>query len=55
MAVNIGTIVGLICIIYTPFSIMLKLAPLSVTQLLAVLGISAGCVLWYEVKSLQEN
>jgi Ca2+-transporting ATPase len=51
-AVNIGTIVGLICIIYTPLSIMLKLAPLSVTQLLAVLGISAGCVLWYEVVKL---
>ncbi|MDD3141386.1 MAG: cation-translocating P-type ATPase, partial [Lachnospiraceae bacterium] len=47
--VNIGTIVGLILIVYTPLNDFLKLAPLSGMQLLQAVGIAAISVLWYEV------
>ncbi len=50
--VNIGTIILLGIILYTPASSLLKLAPLSVSQLLCSLGLAAASVLWYEVVKL---
>lgn len=48
-AVNIGTIVGVLVILYTPLSNFLRLAPLNLGQFLATLGIAAVAVLWYEI------
>ncbi|MDD3227628.1 MAG: cation-translocating P-type ATPase [Oscillospiraceae bacterium] len=48
-AVNIGTLAGLLLILYTPLCGFLKLAPLSVGQFFAAAGIAAVAVLWYEV------
>jgi Ca2+-transporting ATPase len=50
--VNVGTIVELIVILYTPISSFLKLTSLSFRQLLTVIGIAAASVLWYEVVKL---
>ncbi len=47
-ATVIGTILGLMLILYTPVSGFLKLAPLSGIQLLIVIGVSLAAVLWYE-------
>lgn len=44
-----GTIAGLALLLYTPAAGVLKLAPLSGPQVLAVFGISAAAVLWYEL------
>ena len=49
MTVNLGTIAGLILILYTPLSGILKLAPLSISQLLLAAGIACVAVLWYEI------
>ncbi len=46
--VNIGTIVGLLAILYTPLSNILKLTPLSLNELLLSAFIGAISVLWYE-------
>lgn len=54
-AVNLGTIAGLLLILYTPLCAFLKLAPLSAAQLLAALGISAASVLWYELVKLVKH
>lgn len=51
-AVNIGTVVGLIAILYTPISRILKLAPLSAAQFFIAVGIAAVSVLWYEIVKL---
>ncbi|SDM88656.1 cation-translocating P-type ATPase [Acetanaerobacterium elongatum] len=51
-AVNLGTIAGLLVILYTPLNAFLKLAPLSLEQLLLTIGIAAGSVLWYELVKL---
>lgn len=51
-AVTLGTIAGLLIIIYSPLSGFLKLAPLSALQLLMVFGIAAASVLWYEIVKL---
>ncbi len=51
-AINIITIVGMLLLIYTPVGQFLKLAPLSVPQLLLVFLISAVSVLWYELVKL---
>jgi Ca2+-transporting ATPase len=48
-AVNIGTLIGVALILYTPLNGFLKLAPLSVIQLAAAFGIAAVSVLWYEI------
>ncbi len=45
----LGTIAGLLIIVYTPLSGFLKLAPLSTGQLLLAVGISCAAVLWYEL------
>ena len=48
-AVNLGTRALLGVILYTPISVFLKLAPLSLTQLLLAFALAAASVLWYEV------
>lgn len=51
-AILIGTIAGLLLILYTPLSGILKLAPLTIGQFLLAIGISAASVLWYEIVKL---
>lgn len=51
-AVNLGTIAGLLIILYTPLHNFLKLAPLSVDQFFLAVGIAAASVLWYEAVKL---
>ncbi|WP_094602830.1 Calcium-transporting ATPase 1 [Sporomusa silvacetica DSM 10669] len=49
LAVNAGTIVGLLVMLYTPLNEFLKLAPLSCEQMLLAIAIACVAVLWYEV------
>jgi len=51
-AINLGTIAGLMIILYTPVSGFLKLSPLTFTQAAVVVLLSAGAVLWYEIVKL---
>lgn len=50
--VNLGTLALLSVILYTPISAYLKLAPLSGSQFLTALALSALSVLWYELVKL---
>lgn len=50
--VNIGTIVALLLILYTPLCSFLKLAPLTAGQLFLAVCIAAVSVLWYEAVKL---
>ena len=50
--INLGTLCGLFLILYSPLNGFLKLAPLSASQLLAVLGIAFVSVMWYEIVKL---
>lgn len=47
--VNLGTIIGLIVILYTPLCGFLKLSPLSLSQFILAAGISVVSVMWYEL------
>lgn len=49
---NGATIVGLFTILYTPLSKFLYLAPLSMKQLLTVIGTAIISVMWYELVKL---
>lgn len=51
-AVNIGTLLMLGIILYTPLSGFLKLAPLTTGQLFTSIGIAAAAVFWYEIVKL---
>ena len=51
-AITVGTVLGLILILYTPVSEFLKLAPLTGLQFLSIIGISIVAVLWYEFVKL---
>lgn len=51
-AVIIGTLLGLLVMLYTPLSGFLKLTSLSSEQLLISAGISCIAVLWYELIKL---
>lgn len=51
-AVNIGTLLMLAIILYTPLSGFLKLAPLTAGQLFGTAGIAAVAVFWYEIVKL---
>lgn len=51
-AVLLGTLTGLLAIVYTPLNRFLKLAPLSPGQLFLAAGIAAASVLWYELVKL---
>jgi Ca2+-transporting ATPase len=46
---SILTILGLFIMLYSPLNSFLKMAPLSITQILTVLGIAMASVLWYEI------
>ena len=50
--VDIGTLLMLAIILYTPLSGLLKLAPLSAGQFFSSVGIAAAAVLWYEIVKL---
>jgi Ca2+-transporting ATPase len=50
--VNMGTVAGLLLILYTPLYRLLKLVPLTVRQFFTAFGISAVSVLWYEAVKL---
>ena len=50
--VDIGTLLMLVIILYTPLSSLLKLAPLSAGQFFSSVGIAAAAVLWYEIIKL---
>jgi len=51
-AVNIGTIAGLLLMLYTPLHGFLKLSALSFSQFLLAFGIAAASVMWYEMVKL---
>ncbi len=51
-AVNVGTLTLIGVILYSPLSAHLKLAPLSMAQLFAALGLAAASVLWYDLVKL---
>lgn len=51
-AVGAGTLLALGLILYSPLQLLLRLAPLSPSQLLCALGLSAAAVLWYELVKL---
>lgn len=51
-AANIGTLLMLAIILYTPLSLLLKLAPLTIGQFFGAAGIAAAAVLWYEIVKL---
>jgi len=53
--VVIGTIAGLLLMMYTPLSIILSLAPLSLVQFFTAVSIAAISVLWYEIVKLFKN
>ncbi len=46
---NVGTVAGILLILYTPLSRFFKVAPLSWEQLLIAVVIAAASVLWYEL------
>lgn len=47
-AVNLGTIIGLIVILYTPLCGFLKLESLSLNQIIISASIAVASVIWYE-------
>jgi len=49
---NLGTIVGLLLILYSPVNSFLKLVPLSFQQFMISLAIAAIVVFWYEIVRL---
>lgn len=51
-AVSLGTIIGLMVILYTPLCVFLKLAPLSLTQLAIAGAVAVASVFWYELIKL---
>lgn len=50
--VSLGTIAGLILILYTPLCSFLKLAPLSLNEFILAVGIAVASVAWYELVKL---
>lgn len=51
-AANLGTLLMLAIILYTPLLHLLKLAPLTAGQFFGSAGIAAAAVLWYEIVKL---
>jgi Ca2+-transporting ATPase len=51
-AITGGTIIGVLVLLYTPISGFLNLAPLSIDQLLIVIGLAIVSVGWYEIVKL---
>lgn len=50
--INLGTITGLIVILYTPLNRFLKLAPLSLTQFTLAALTAFASVIWYELAKI---
>ncbi|MCB2298783.1 cation-translocating P-type ATPase [Clostridium tagluense] len=46
---SLGTITGLLVILYTPLCVFLKLAPLSLNQFMLAVAIAIASVVWYEL------
>lgn len=53
--VSIGTLLGLVAILYTPISGILTLSPLSLKQIIGVIIISVVSVMWYELVKLYKK
>ena len=51
-AVSLGTVAGLLVILYTTLAGFLKLAPLSLYQLMLAVTIAIASVIWYELVKL---
>lgn len=51
-AINLGTLAGLVVILYTPLNNFLKLAPLSLKQLIQVVLTAVASVAWFELIKL---
>ena len=51
-AVSLGTVAGLLVILYTPLCVFLKLEPLSLNQLILAVAIALASVIWYELVKL---
>ncbi|SHK42905.1 Ca2+-transporting ATPase [Hathewaya proteolytica DSM 3090] len=49
---NFGIVSMILIILYTPLNNLLKLAPISLTQFFASMGIAAVSVLWYDIIKL---
>lgn len=49
VVVNVATIAGLLIMLYSPLNRFLKLAPLSLDQMLLAAGIAFAAVFWYEI------
>ena len=49
VVVNVATIAGLFIMLYSPLNRFLKLAPLSLDQMLLAAGIAFVAVFWYEI------
>jgi Ca2+-transporting ATPase len=47
-AINIGTILGILIILYTPLCNFLKLYPLTAEQFLLAVAVAFLSVFWYE-------
>lgn len=54
-AIIIGTVAGLLLMLYTQLSRVLSLVPLSAVQFFTAVGIAALSVLWYEIVKLFKN
>jgi Ca2+-transporting ATPase len=48
----LGTLAGLLLVLYTPLGALVKMAPLSAGQLLTAAGIASASVVWYEAVKL---
>ena len=53
--VMVGTVAGLLLMLYTPLNRILNLAPLSLAQFFIAVGIAAISVLWYEIVKIFNN
>ena len=51
----VATIVLIVVILYTPISSILKLAPLTIVDMLLVLLISVCSIMWYEIVKFFKN
>ena len=47
-----GTILMLVLLLYTPLSVFVKLAPLTGSEVITVVGVSVVAVLWFEILKL---
>ncbi|WP_044040391.1 cation-translocating P-type ATPase [Clostridium bornimense] len=54
-SVIIATMVAIVVILYTPISSLLKLAPLTIGNMILVLLISVSSIMWYEIVKFFKN